>query len=67
MNWLIQAYATDTGGYFVTRRGPNDWLVLDPSSTIHDGFTNQNAAMAFAESLNLANALPPSVQVSPTN
>ena len=59
MNWLIQAYTTDTGGYFVTRRAPADWVVLDPTSTLYDGFTDENSAMAFAESLDFANANPP--------
>lgn len=59
MNWLIQAYVTDTNGYFVTRRGPADWVVLDPSMTLYDGFADENSAMAFAESINASNAAPP--------
>ena len=58
MNWLIQSYTTDTVGYFVTRRGPVDWVVMDPSGTLYDGFADENSAMAFAESLNSANAAP---------
>ena len=61
MNWLIQAYTTDTTGYFVTRRGPGDWVVLDPSSTLYDGFPDENAAMTFAESLDASNTPPPSL------
>jgi hypothetical protein len=56
MNWLLQAYVTDTGGYFVTRRAPNDWVVMDPSATLYDGFTDENSAMAFAESLDAENS-----------
>jgi hypothetical protein len=56
MNWLLQAYMTDTARYFVSRRGPNDWVVLDPSATIYEGFSNENAAMAFAESLDQRSA-----------
>jgi hypothetical protein len=63
MNWLLQAYTTDTGGYFVTRRAPNDWVVMDPSATLYDGFPDENTAMAFAESLDASNSVssaPPS-------
>jgi hypothetical protein len=56
MNWLLQAYITDTARYFVSRRGPNDWVVLDPSATVYDGFSDENAAMAFAESLDQQSA-----------
>lgn len=60
MNWLIQAYTTDLANYFVTRRGPNDWVLLDPTATLYDGFTDENSAMSFAESLDAQNAAPPS-------
>jgi hypothetical protein len=59
MNWLIQAYTTDTGGYFVTLRSPGDWVVLDPSATLYDGFPDENSAMSFAEALDASNAAPP--------
>jgi hypothetical protein len=59
MNWIVQAYTTDTGGYFVTQRSPNDWVVLDPSATFYDGFPDENSAMAFAESIDAANQNPP--------
>jgi len=65
MNWTIVGYVSDVGVYFVTRRGVNDWTVLDPSSTIYDGFTDQNSAMSFAESLQYQTTNPPP-QVSPS-
>ena len=58
MNWHIQAYVTDVGDYFVTRRGVGDWLVMDATGTIYDGFADENSAMAFAESLYAERALP---------
>jgi hypothetical protein len=69
MNWSIQAYITDTARYFVTRRGPNDWVLLDPSETVYDGFKDENAAMAFAESLDQQRAgiTPPPPTVTPTS
>jgi hypothetical protein len=59
MNWHIQTYLSDTN-YFVSRRGVNDWTVLDPLGTLYGGFTDENAAMAFAESLSYANLAPTS-------
>jgi hypothetical protein len=56
LNWHIQAYVTDTARYFVSRRGPNDWVLLAPSTTVYDGFSDENAAMAFAESLDQQSA-----------
>jgi hypothetical protein len=58
MNWNIQSYTTDVGDYFVTQRGVGDWIVLDASGTLYDGFADQNAAMAFAESLYAQRASP---------
>jgi len=59
MNWKIESYVSDVGRYFVSLRGVGDWTVLDPSGTVYDGFTNENDAMAFAESLNYQISTPP--------
>jgi hypothetical protein len=66
MNWTIESYVSDTGTYFVSQRGVKDWTVLDPTGTVYDGFTDENSAMSFAESLNYANTLPPPSPLVPT-
>ena len=63
MNWVIQSYVTDTGYYFITRRGQNDWIaVLSGDATVYDGFTIEGDAMAFCEQNNQNNQ-PPVPQV----
>ena len=37
--------------------------MLDPTSTTYDGFADENEAMAFAESLDAANANPPATDL----